>query len=688
VWADALPNLLIGLREGLEAGLVVSILLAAAGKPSPRKTAGASAPIWLGVAAAVILALSFGAVLTFYRSVLSSSGQEALGGTLSVIAVCLVTWMIFWMRRTARGLAKELREQVDTALTVSTAALAVTAFLAVGREGLETSLFLWTAAQASGQTAAPLAGAAIGITIAVALCAGLYRRAVKIRLDLFFNRTAILLIVIAGGVLAYGLGDLQDAGWLPGHLWIAFDLSGHIDASSWWMSIITGVTELSPKMTWLQVVAYVCYLAVVLTLFIRARSAPAATHEPEPAHEPDPEPTPASPRWSRRTVATGTCAALLAPPAIAAAIIGLAPRLATTAQTIDVTASSCASGWSTGTTGAQTFTVENTSTDAAEVNLIQTTSQGIVAEIETLGPGTKQTLTATLTAGTYAWRCLISGKPTTESAAVTVTGLSTSGGVPTGTIAAAVKPVSVAELERPFRKYTAYVNGKLSALNGQIAQIQRDLERNDLAAARRDWVPADLTWQEVGEEPYGSFGDYGVKIDSGPQRFAQGMTDPQWTGLHRLEYGLWHGQSVATLRKVTNQLSSDVTALRAKLSQLNIDPTDLPVRAHEVLEDALRDQLAGATDEGAGDTYREVLADVSVTRVVLGDLAPLLDERSPHLLTTAYAQLDTLAAALKATGWTPIDSTPLAQRQAVNAAAGAVLETLSLVPDLLEVPAH
>ncbi|HEY1485722.1 MAG TPA: iron uptake transporter permease EfeU, partial [Micromonosporaceae bacterium] len=254
MWADGLPNLLIGLREGLEAGLVVSILLAAVrrfatgGDRSDRSAS--TAPIWYGVAAAIVLALSFGAVLTFYRSVLPTTGQEALGGALSVVAVILVTGMIFWMRRTARSLAGELREKVAEAMKVSTAALALTAFLAVGREGVETALFLWTAAQASGQTVAPLIGAAIGIAIAVLLCVLLYKGAAKIRLDLFFNRTAILLIVIAAGVLAYGLGDLQDAGWLPGHSWVAFDLSQHIDASSWWASIITGVTELSPIMTW------------------------------------------------------------------------------------------------------------------------------------------------------------------------------------------------------------------------------------------------------------------------------------------------------------------------------------------------------------------------------------------------------------------------------------------------------
>jgi high-affinity iron transporter len=205
VWADALPNLLIGLREGLEAGLVVSILLAALHRHAETGQPVRTSPVWLGVAAAVVLAPSFGAVLSFYRTVLAPAGQEALGGSLSVLAVALVIAMVFWMRRTARNLAGELRDRIDQALSVSAAALALTAFVAVGREGTETALFLWTAAQASGQTVAPGIGAAAGIAAAVVLCVLLYRRAVRIRLDKFFGRTAIALIVVAGGVLAYGL---------------------------------------------------------------------------------------------------------------------------------------------------------------------------------------------------------------------------------------------------------------------------------------------------------------------------------------------------------------------------------------------------------------------------------------------------------------------------------------------------
>ena len=434
-WADSVPNLLIGLREGLEAGLVVSILLAAVRKTTPAeaRAAGAStAPIWLGVLGAVMLAGSFAAVLTFSVADLSSRAQEAVGGLLSVFAVGLVTWMIFWMRRTAAGLAAHLRGEVQRAALVGAGALTVTAFLAVGREGLETTLFLWTAARASGQTAAPLVGAAIGIAAAVALCWLLYRRAVRMNVGVFFNRTAIALIVIAAGVLAYGLGDLQDAGLLPGHAWVAFDLTAHIDPGSWWASIITGITELSPKMTVLQVTAWLAYLAVVIPAFVTAGPAAKPAEKPaeKPARKPaEPAPAPETPaapgQWERLAGRRPWAVAgvLVAVPALAAgATIAALPAAATTAgMAMTVTKTDCAPEWTSGTTGTHTFTVANNSGLAGEINL-DNAAGAVVGEIETIGPGTSAALTATLGSGTYTFKCLMGSQAATASQPVQVTG--------------------------------------------------------------------------------------------------------------------------------------------------------------------------------------------------------------------------------------------------------------------------
>lgn len=188
-------NYLIGLREGLEASLVVCILIAYLVKTDRRD---ALKPIWIGIGVAVGLALAFGCVLEFGSQELTFKAQETLGGSLSIIAVVLVTWMVFWMRRTARHLKADLHGKLDAALRMGTGALVATAFLAVGREGLETSLFVWTSVRASGDGAeAPLIGALLGLATAVVLGWLFYRGALRINLARFFTWTGGMLVVVA-----------------------------------------------------------------------------------------------------------------------------------------------------------------------------------------------------------------------------------------------------------------------------------------------------------------------------------------------------------------------------------------------------------------------------------------------------------------------------------------------------------
>jgi high-affinity iron transporter len=267
-------NYLIGLREGLEAALVISILVAYLVKTGHARMLP---PLWGGVAAAVGVSLLFGALLTFTSRHLSFEAQEAFGGTLSIIAVGFVTWMIFWMRRTARHLSKELRGRLDAALAMGTGALVLTAFIAVGREGLETSLFIWSAVQATGESTSPVLGAALGLATAVVLGYLFYKGALRINLSTFFTWTGAALIVVAAGVLAYGIHDLQEAGVLPGLNTLAFDVSAAIPPDSWYGTLLKGTINFSPATTVLQAVAWVAYIVPVVTLFFFR---PARTAQP------------------------------------------------------------------------------------------------------------------------------------------------------------------------------------------------------------------------------------------------------------------------------------------------------------------------------------------------------------------------------------------------------------------------
>ncbi|MFJ9036137.1 iron uptake transporter permease EfeU [Streptomyces sp. NPDC102406] len=258
-------NYLIGLREGLEASLIVCILIAYLVKTGRKD---ALKPVWLGIGAAVLLALVFGAALEFGSQEMTFKAQEALGGSLSVVAVGLVTWMVFWMRRTARHLKAELHGKLDTALRAGTAALVVTAFLAVGREGLETSLFVWTAVHATGNgTVEPVAGALLGLATAVLLGWLFYRGALRINLAKFFTWTGAMLVVVAAGVLAYGFHDLQEADFIGGLNDLAFDISGTIAPDGWLGTLLKGVLNFQPDPTVLQVTVWIAYLVPTLALF-------------------------------------------------------------------------------------------------------------------------------------------------------------------------------------------------------------------------------------------------------------------------------------------------------------------------------------------------------------------------------------------------------------------------------------
>jgi high-affinity iron transporter len=259
-------NFLIGLREGLEASLVVGILVAYLVKAGHRDRLR---PVWLGVGTAGAASLAVGAALTFTSKSLSFKAQEGFGGVMSIIAVAFVTWMIFWMRTQSRHMKAELQGKVDTALRHGTAALALMAFLAVGREGLETALFLWPALQSAGSGAGPGVGASLGLITAVVLGYLVYKRSVNLNMATFFKVTGAALVVVAAGVLAYGVHDLQEASILPGLHDLAFDISRQIPPSSWYGTLLKGVFNFSPDSTWLQVVAYVGYLVPTMLLFFR-----------------------------------------------------------------------------------------------------------------------------------------------------------------------------------------------------------------------------------------------------------------------------------------------------------------------------------------------------------------------------------------------------------------------------------
>jgi high-affinity iron transporter len=309
-----LASFLIGLREGLEAALIVGILVAFVNRRGRRDVLP---KIWWGVGVAALIAVALGALLTFGSYGLSFEGQEILGGTMSLLAVAMVTWMVFWMLKAGRRMKGALEAQAGDALALGTGwAIAWIAFLSVGREGVETTLMLW------GWTLQPeaLFGALTGIFAAATLGYALYRGMLHINLGSFFTYTGAFLIIVAAGILAYAIHDLQEAAVLPGPFsghpitptdlrtgevlvgltdgpfWMAaypfgwaFDLTSVIDSTGVWATLAKGTLGLTPQMSWLEVTAWALYLLIVGAKFTAsARRAKTATPaDPAPLNATD-----------------------------------------------------------------------------------------------------------------------------------------------------------------------------------------------------------------------------------------------------------------------------------------------------------------------------------------------------------------------------------------------------------------
>ena len=275
-----LATYLIGLREGLEATLVVSILIAFLVKSERTDKLKL---VWAGVGAAVALSVVFGWLLSYTETTLMQDfkQQELFEAVTSIAAVCFVTWMIFWMRRAARGIAGELRNKLQDALAVGSLAVGFMAFLAVVREGLETSLIFYAAVQGANLDGGPLFALLGGIATAVAIGYLMYATAVRINLTVFFRWTGVLLILVAAGIFKYAVHDFQESGVLPGLNSLAFDISGVLAPDAWYSALLAGMFNITPAPTVLETIAWLAYAVPVLVLFLLPhRPAPA---QPSPA---------------------------------------------------------------------------------------------------------------------------------------------------------------------------------------------------------------------------------------------------------------------------------------------------------------------------------------------------------------------------------------------------------------------
>ncbi|HYZ12659.1 MAG TPA: iron uptake transporter permease EfeU [Actinomycetota bacterium] len=260
----------IALREGIEAALIVSIVLAYL-KQLGRSDR--SHLVWWGTGLAVALSAIVGTIIFSVGAEFEGTAEQVFEGLVTLTAVGVLTWMIFWMRRQGARIKSELQQKVDTALTAGGLALAAIAFFAVLREGVETALFLFAAAEGTavegGGVAAQLLGAMLGLGLAVVLGVLLYRGGIRMNLRTFFKVTGVILVVVAAGLFAYSVHELQEAGWLPFLESPAFDLSATLPDDEGVGAVLRGLVGYNADPGVLEVVAWAAYLVVVGTLYLR-----------------------------------------------------------------------------------------------------------------------------------------------------------------------------------------------------------------------------------------------------------------------------------------------------------------------------------------------------------------------------------------------------------------------------------
>ncbi len=270
-----LAPFLIMLREGVEAALIVGII---AGYLKQIGRSDMMPAVWLGILTAAALALFVGAGLQLVSAEFPQKEQELFEAIVGLIAVGVLTWMVFWMKRAARSIKGELHAGVDKALQGSTFALIAMVFLAVAREGLESVFFLLAIFQQSQGAMAPL-GALLGVAAAVAIGYGIYAGGVRLDLRRFFRWTGVFILFVAAGLLANAVKAFHEAGLWNGLQTVAFDISHILPADGPVGALLSGMFGYRDAPTIGEVIVYVVFLAVTLVLFL-APPASAATRRP------------------------------------------------------------------------------------------------------------------------------------------------------------------------------------------------------------------------------------------------------------------------------------------------------------------------------------------------------------------------------------------------------------------------
>lgn len=346
---------------------------------------------------------------------------------------------------------------------------------------------------------------------------------------------------------------------------------------------------------------------------------------------------------------------------------------------IAISRSTCGTGWTDPKPGPQTFRLRNDGSVTAEVDLIDPGTGVIYGEVEGLGAGTTRPLQVTLGNGDYAFRCL----PEDAGAIVGPTSTVKGGGERSPGVA----PVTKNDLLGPLKTYQQHITEALGGLINDTTVLKDAIHRGDRAASKTAWLTAHLSYERLGAA-YNAFGDLDGSINGTADGLPNGTSDDGFTGFHRIEYGLWHDEQLGALVGPVDQLTEDTQKLHDTFGQSQVDPNDLGLRAHEIVENALQFELTGRTDYGSGTNLATARANLDGSKAVLDILRPLLRPRYPALptvdkwLARTEADLDHLR---KPDGsWPPLGQLDTHTRQKINGDVSELTEQLAPIAAIAE----
>jgi iron uptake system component EfeO len=658
-----LPTFVIGLREGLEAALIVGIIAAFLRKHGRTDLLRS---VLTGVAIALGICVAVGVALEVVSRDLPQRQQEGLETVVGLLAVALVTYMVVWMRRHAHELKGQLEARAAGALSGASnagRAMVVMAFLAVIREGMETVIFLLAAFDESGNGATAGFGALLGIVAATGLGYGIYRGGARLNLSRFFRATGLVLVLVAGGIFVNALHTAHEAGWLDAGQAGTVDLTWLVRPGTVLASLLNGMLGVQPKPVLIEIVGWLLYVL------------PVGWYVAWPAGKRSPT------RWLAPALALGTTVAAITTvvafvpdePGVARAAAP-AGGWSSAARSVTVTitaADGCAPDAAVLRAGAVTFLIDNVdATAVSEVELLR--GQRIVGEKENVPPGFTGTFTVTVAAGSYTLYCP-GADP--DRRALTVTGAAS--GSPDDTTAHL--------LADGTKSYGDYVSTQIDALLLASRRLASALHGTSLAAAQRAYIAARPFYERI--EPVAESFVVGTdSIDADLDAREGDVPAAKWRGFHRIEKALFQTRTLAGTGRYGELLVKDVKRLQKLTSGLPFQPTELANGAQELLDEVAASKITGEEERYSHIDVLDIANNVEGAQQAFAELAPAvrrIDAELARTIATALSALDSLVDTYRTgsnpSGFVLFGELTRADKTGLAATVKAVQEPLSRV---------